>query len=377
MIPKTLKILCVILFVTPTFAGGEFKDGPLLSEDEFNRLGDPKIALLDLTKSQEHQMIRFDGSPTEIWFVIHGFNTSRPEARHLGWRVSQEIINRRNETARAIAVVWDGDQKFGLAETQADNDGHALAEVLAETQRTYPEARISIVTHSLGARVALRALAITQPWIEIDYLALVQPAVRAPSIHAWIAEPVRIIVPLGSIAEWPSETCEGEFYNAVGAVSRLLVTQAEGDWVLARAFGADDAFNPHFRRCFVPQIANRASIFRLGDSIAQRALGLPFVFDEQDFEVLPHLLPPWEDMTRPAPRILNGLDPFDGHDYYQFELPLIEAYWNFSWSIGAEDTRFVDLQNLLERKPDGGWHNPLSGRSLAMVIAEVIDNAPF
>lgn len=300
-------------------------------------------------------------SVDQIWIVVHGFNTSRANARSLGIEVGRSIAlaAEGKATTAVITFLWDGDEAFGLAERNADAAALPLSRLIVDVLDAKPDAKVAIVAHSLGARVALGALNFIDEDRSVELLALVQGAVRSTSIRKWHA--VEILgESVHGIRSVPVENCSGRFSDGIGKAHMVVNTFAADDWVLRRAFGFDDSLSPHDGVCFLPALSDRAGLFSRGDAIRSNALGLPFPgLRENIYEYIPF------------PEFTVEGEPDSSRS--SFDLPVAdplapELLYKFTFEIPHLNFQFVDLQMLLREKPENGWHIPLRENSGVTLI---------
>lgn len=97
---------------------------------------------------------------TAVTFLVHGYNVNRTEGRRSLRRLAARLSS-RSDTAMVL-VLWPGDHWMGMISypfegRDADQTGSALARYVAEIAALRRSTRISFVSHSLGARVAMEA----------------------------------------------------------------------------------------------------------------------------------------------------------------------------------------------------------------------------
>lgn len=95
----------------------------------------------------------------DIVFLIHGFNLDRHEGRIAMQNLASRLPSQRN--ASLVSVLWPGDHwagalSYSFEGRDADDTALELARYIVRVIRR--DARISFVTHSLGARIALAAI---------------------------------------------------------------------------------------------------------------------------------------------------------------------------------------------------------------------------
>lgn len=116
---------------------------------------------------------------TSVAFLVHGFNVSRPngsaELQQLGHLLSSL------GAGAAVCVLWPGDSRFGplcypFETNNAIDSGVELAKFIHDYLPQRP--RLSFVAHSMGARVALQAVAqLRSMSIAVEQICLMAAAV--------------------------------------------------------------------------------------------------------------------------------------------------------------------------------------------------------
>ena len=133
-------------------------------------------------------LVGADGKPLQ--FVVHGWNgDSTSAAEH----VADQYDGQGTTGATVVAVNWNADSgklHFGDAEARSKDTGDALAKVFTAIAAENPYANVSVLAHSLGNHVALRALSQMQDPIDpstgkpirfqVDYTGI-EPAIPADS----------------------------------------------------------------------------------------------------------------------------------------------------------------------------------------------------
>lgn len=157
--------------------------------------------------------------------LVHGFNVDR-NAGIAGLRGAMALVERRFEAELLLAVLWPGDSWLGPVgypseADDADDSGVELAKFIGTWLKQRPV--LHMVTHSLGARVAMsavrRLLRESPPW-PIGRLCLMAPAVDRDCLVD--VDPVRGYAGITQVAE------------------RIGVLSSKQDWVLWGAYPAGD-----------------------------------------------------------------------------------------------------------------------------------------
>lgn len=135
--------------------------------------------------------VRDRGSSNPNCFLYH-FNAERSSAdryrRSVSWPLGLGFSEERDDGKEGlcIALGWQGRdslgeawgrgrRRFGLAYEAAGQTGSALAKLFEVIAEAYPERQVDVFAHSLGARVALSALA-TVPNANLGRFLLLNPA---------------------------------------------------------------------------------------------------------------------------------------------------------------------------------------------------------
>lgn len=154
-----------------------------------------------------------------VVFLVHGFNVSwesgRDSLRWLGEELASAV------EGLVVAVTWPGDSGLGplgypWEGRDADDTGLALSKIIIN--HVAPGAEISFLTHSLGARVALDALA----RLDADRWLLREVCVMAAAVD---------------------DTCfnaEAIYASVAAQARRTTVLASTGDRVLQLAYPAGD-----------------------------------------------------------------------------------------------------------------------------------------
>ena len=115
-----------------------------------------------------------------LLFLIHGFNVDR-ESGTTGLGNLSEFIRRTTDSA-VVSVLWPGDHwakflSYPFEGRDADDTAKAFAEFIDIAVR--PDATLSFVTHSMGARVALETVkrVMNSRSIQINQICLMAPAI--------------------------------------------------------------------------------------------------------------------------------------------------------------------------------------------------------
>jgi esterase/lipase superfamily enzyme len=96
-----------------------------------------------------------------VIFLAHGYNVNRSNGRSRLANLAS-FIDSSPETA-VVATLWPGDSvipvvNYPFEGKTADDSAKALARFIIERNALRPGTRVSVMTHSLGARVGMEAL---------------------------------------------------------------------------------------------------------------------------------------------------------------------------------------------------------------------------
>ncbi len=123
-------------------------------------------------------------SEPRITFLIHGFDVNRPKGRDSLQRLASMLNGRVR--GGIVATLWPGDSFLrALSYSFEGHDADDTAENLTRFIVRYlqPAPRLSFVTHSLGARVAMGAISgLLEHGIHIDQVCLMAPAIDGDSL---------------------------------------------------------------------------------------------------------------------------------------------------------------------------------------------------
>lgn len=98
--------------------------------------------------------------PESIVIYIHGFQNTAGAATG-NFNTAATRLADAGYTGTVYGFSWDsnpGVNKFDTARISADLNGKVLAQLLLDIKRSCPDTKVNVLTHSLGARVALKAL---------------------------------------------------------------------------------------------------------------------------------------------------------------------------------------------------------------------------
>ncbi len=98
--------------------------------------------------------------PTSIVIYIHGFQNDA-EGATSNFNQAESILRAGGFAGPVYGFSWDSDPgvtKFDIARESANLNGKVLAQLTNDIKRSCPGIRVNIITHSLGARVALQAM---------------------------------------------------------------------------------------------------------------------------------------------------------------------------------------------------------------------------
>lgn len=196
-----------------------------------------------------------------IIIFVHGFDTSLSDAIAKGnaileaLRTSGRTSGKRDlseQELKFFTFCWRGDLgptkelpiAFAAAEVAAQNSALSLSSFIKKLQILYPSAKMILMSHSLGARVALEALQNLykerqSAWI--DCLLMVQPAVRWCEVYEgdFLTPEDPSLPTLGGKAR-VVEPFTGQYSICINAAYEVVVTQSSRDWVLSRHFRGGD-----------------------------------------------------------------------------------------------------------------------------------------
>jgi len=187
------------------------------------------------TKNDIERTLRADESSHVIVYV-HGFKQRCDVVnRHAGLLVDEGPVTIHQAPATVIAFLWPSHTKhYANAKTDASKAGKRLADLLSCLQRA-DYTTVSVVTHSLGARVALNALC----------------GEHEQGADAFVRNLIFIGAAVGADALSP----RGEFPRGRIQASRVVVFYSANDDVLASG-------------TFLP------SVFAVGEAFSGALLGL-------------------------------------------------------------------------------------------------------
>ncbi len=215
--------------------------------------------------------------PIVIW--VHGFRTDTETAVCLGGRLKDTFGGQTAESPgpKVIAFSWPAHFKshqFSKAQRHADVAAGHLARLLDRIDT----GRVTLITHSLGAQIALQALQMSENvrTSPIANLVLVQAAVPHSSIRSWEGErrvtfPQVVGAPPREPISEPIGPASGCYFWALSRAKEVIITSSRRDSVLSGAFASSTDI---FQRCFGPvTLGNQINMNNMPGS---HALGLPF-----------------------------------------------------------------------------------------------------
>jgi hypothetical protein len=198
-----------------------------------------------------------------IIIFIHGFNTSLGDAVMAsnaiveGLRSSGSMIGKRDlikQELKFFTFCWRGDLgpwhghgpkkipgiAFAAAEIAARNSAPSLSAFVKKLQCLYPCAKMILMSHSLGALVALEVLQNLykeRPSTWIDSLLMVQPAVRWCEVYEGdFLVPEDASAPTQAGKAYTKEHYVGQYSICINAAHEVVVTQSSLDRVLSGNF---------------------------------------------------------------------------------------------------------------------------------------------
>lgn len=98
--------------------------------------------------------------PENLVLFVHGFENSEEDAEESTAALAGGLAS-AGYTGTVVGYSWDSDPgllNFDAARDSADLNGKTFAKVIKEIKNVCPTTKINVITHSLGARVALVAL---------------------------------------------------------------------------------------------------------------------------------------------------------------------------------------------------------------------------
>jgi pimeloyl-ACP methyl ester carboxylesterase len=195
------------------------------------------------------------GNPSACVVFVHGYNTSLTDSICHGnelWKtVKSSLGNDASSKVRFFTFCWYGD--FGAIGFDAANDSAmhtaptfgSFLRKLAGVSRPGNQHKLIVVTHSLGALVALESLRRIQEEAEmpiVDTLLMIQPAVAVENFGRGTVEQIYFPPPRGQISgldfyQWPSYENSGKYFDTVTRATRhTIATASSADEVLGLAF---------------------------------------------------------------------------------------------------------------------------------------------
>jgi hypothetical protein len=224
---------------------------------------------------------------TVLIIFVHGFNTSLNGAIAKGNAILKALRTSGRTSVQGLkffTFCWRSDFELtkelpielGSAECSAENEAPSLASFIKRLHCLYPSAKIILLTHSLGARVALEAL--HNLWKErksawIDCLLMVQPAVEWSELYeGYFSAPNRPPLSVGVGLEPWVEHRTGRYSVCINAAQEVVVTQSPLDSVLSQYFHGGGVSIRHPWNIFGYQWAT--SVYTIPDITI--ALGSPY-----------------------------------------------------------------------------------------------------
>lgn len=367
--------------------------------------GEGKTIQLDVgdRKSEESRTFRNDEEITElqettlknlgdrvvIW--VHGFRTDAMEADCAG-RAMDKALSDQGLKADVIVFAWPSQfdlTEFSIAESMADAAGSHLAELLNGLK----DRKVSVVTHSLGARVALEAIrrAEFEEQEQLNLLYMIQPAVPATSVrHATLdftcipgesGEPIFYAnfptINGSSSCGVNGDTTRREFSGCYAeAILRVAVVKAtfgDGDPVLGGPFAlqhksSDGCFGPS-----LPPVKGVAS------TKLPQYLALGSRWREKHGVCVTHVL----QIVGKEPRLRTGFDRDDGWHSKDAEIstlseaaddrmgPCVE-FVKSAFHIEHPDFQFIELWRLHHFWRLANRHSPQNLPEAQKAIAKVV-----
>lgn len=162
--------------------------------------------------------LRLEG---KITFLVHGFNVTRRKGINSLRRLADRL--HFASSSAIVSVLWPGDSwlwavSYPVEGKTADDTADRLSSYLKDIVQLRPDAEISVVSHSLGARVAMRA---------VDSL-------------LGMGYPVRQICLMAAAIDSDSLAHRDEYRRAASGVDRVGVLASDRDRILRWTYPAGD-----------------------------------------------------------------------------------------------------------------------------------------
>jgi len=269
-----------------------------------------------------------------VVIFLHGYNVTAAESLAEGVALWQHI-RKSNENLRLklpalpetdsitfLEFLWRGDFGrlwFSEARQAAEITSRAFADFLRTVLRNARGARTVILTHSLGAEVALEALrAMENSEPVIDNLILVQAAIPAYSVYRWTVSYQQIpIGPREQMRPEQVDQCTGRYADAIRMARQLVYTVSAEDEVLGNEwefgpFQLNEKVIPFPWRCELPVMPTAG-----GTVLRVTALGRPFDTSDRSEMLSPPKIPdPMERQRPPGYRPIPLLPP--GETFFRY-----------------------------------------------------------
>lgn len=219
--------------------------------------------------------LRLTGKPSIVIVFVHGYNVTAAEALEQS-KVLWKHIRESNEHIRAkgwavpetnslefLAFLWRGnfgEKRFPTAQRSAAITASAFADFLRTVVKEAGGARTLILTHSLGAEVALEALRIMRESSATpvaDCLILVQGAVPAYSVYRWRVSYQQLPGAGDKMRPEQVDQCGGRYADAIQMTKHFVYTLSTKDKVLwnqweMAPFELSERFMPLTQPCQLP-----------------------------------------------------------------------------------------------------------------------------
>lgn len=334
---------------------------------------------LDFGPAQKNSFEHEKGS--KIVIFVHGYNTSLSKALHYGTALRTNLLmaaldqlSRKSSTSKLTSLpivylfLWRGDlgkYNFGNAQRAADVSSNSLADFIAQISDQNENIRIVLISHSLGARVALESLRrLSQDQNKqrfVDSLVIIQGAVAATSIYKWTATDI--------LSEsTPVESCSGRYSDSIRTARHLLYTVSKDDGELSTWFSTKEWYKPYDKKCFLPYFDKVYEIPLKSGAVRSLAIGTPFD-TEAVLELIPKTLLPSEDPSRLSARILGyPREPRIGQTLSQSPFTDPAVIYKFQFRIDHPNVERLDLSDFSGIKD---WHSPIFDIAGAQIVEQL------
>ena len=157
---------------------------------------------------------------SHITFITHGYNVNRKDGREGLLNLASHLPS--DDTKAIVAILWPGDKENNIWSTlsfpwqgsNADDTAKALVTFITQRRAIMPGTPLSFITHSLGARVGMEAIArMVGKLYPVEQVCLMAPAIVDSSLAS-----------------------SKEYRSATESCDRIAVLASRMDLVLGGAF---------------------------------------------------------------------------------------------------------------------------------------------